>query len=82
MSFSETMQKECLRRVSFPPPVYLVETFFSLLSPAAGMAQNAGLPSHFSEPRGPADRPFRVLFFLCRAPFSEATEPRPFWYGC
>ena len=26
--------------------------------------------------------PFRALFRLSRRPFSDATEPRPFWYGC
>jgi hypothetical protein len=35
-------------------------------------------PNHRHRPR---DR-FRAAFRLSRPTFSEATEPRPFWYGC
>ena len=35
-------------------------------------------PNHRRQPKGP----FRGLFCLSRPSFSEATEPRPFWYGC
>ena len=58
------------------------DILFPTLRSAAGMPQNAGLPGHLSEPRGQPDRPFWAVFRLSRPTFSDATEPRPFWYGC
>ena len=58
---SASQRKECLRRVSFPPPRRPVGTFFFLRSAAAGTAQNVGLTARLSEPPGPAERPFRAV---------------------
>jgi hypothetical protein len=69
-------------RISFAPPVHPFGTFFSLHSPSAGMAQNAVLLGHLSEPGVPARKPTLGGFRLSPAPFSNATEPRSFWYGC
>jgi Phage terminase large subunit (GpA) len=44
-------------RIPLPPPVCLFGTFFFCALRRAGSAQNAGLRSHLSEPRGPADWP-------------------------
>ena len=38
----------------------------------------ANCPNHGGRPPGP----LRAVFRLSRPTFSDATEPRPFWYGC
>jgi hypothetical protein len=38
----------------------------------------ADCPNH----QDPSITPLRAVFRLSRPTFSEATEPRPFWYGC
>ena len=83
--FRESGAYEQRRRVRSrlpAPPVSPVGTFFSRRSAPAGTARNAGLRGHSSEPRGRAPRPFWAISCLSSAPFSDATEPRPFWYGC
>jgi hypothetical protein len=49
---------------------------------AVGIPQTAAIPGKLSEPLGPLEGPLRAVFRLSRPTFSEATEPRPFWYGC
>ena len=48
----------------------------------AGTAQNAGLCGHLSEPRAAADKLISAAFRLSQPGLSDATEPRPYWYGC
>jgi hypothetical protein len=62
-------EKECSRRVSFPPPRHPVGTLFSLRSTPAGTAQNAGLSAHLSEPRRRAPRPILGHFLSLFGPF-------------
>jgi hypothetical protein len=46
---------------------------------APGMRAFAAIcPNQAWRPTGP----FWAVFRLSAAPFSDATEPRPFWYGC
>jgi hypothetical protein len=59
-----------------------VRDVFFLRSAGAGTAHNAGFSGRLSEPRGRLRRPFWAISCLSSAPFSDATEPRPFWYGC
>jgi hypothetical protein len=67
--------------VPLPPPVHPVETFFIARPTPVQTAQNLGLCAHMSEPPSPAEGPVSGPFPLFRSTFSEATEPRPFWYG-
>ena len=68
--------------VPLPPPRHPVGTFFFLRSQPAGTPQSAAIPGKSSEPGGLARGPISGRFRLSRLTFSEATEPRPFWYGC
>jgi hypothetical protein len=80
--FSAPQRKECLRRVSFPPPLCPVGTFFSAPDQRSETrrmrAFAANCPNHERRCR----RPFWAVFRLYPPLFSDATEPRPFWYGC
>ena len=64
-------------RVSFPPPVFTRETFFSLRSAPAETPQNAGLSAHLSEPRAPADRPIWGRFPSLPVPFLWRNRTTP-----
>ena len=56
-------------RVPSAPPVSALGTFFFLLSPPSGTAQNAGLSGLLSEPQAPPERPFSGRFPSLCAPF-------------
>jgi hypothetical protein len=49
---------------------------------SVGSAQNAGFSGRLSEPQTLLGGPVRAVFRLSPAPFSDATEPSPVWYGC
>jgi hypothetical protein len=59
-----------------PPPVASRDILF-LVSPAAGPAQNAGLPGHLSEPREPAWKPNLGPFLSLSSPFLRRNRTTP-----
>ena len=61
---------------------WLARQNVSQRAPAGQMGTHDGITlcdlTEHSRIRGP----FWAVFLLRRATFSDATEPRPFWYGC
>ena len=65
---------------SAKPPIrdILFPLLISGRKPAEVRPSPANCPNHEDGLRGP----FWAISCLSSAPFSDATEPRPFWYGC
>jgi hypothetical protein len=81
-SCSTPQRKECLERASFPPPTRPVGTFFCVIRRRPECRRMRAFavicPNHEHRPGSP----FWAVFRFSPAPFSDTTEPRPFWYGC
>ena len=79
---SEPERKECLRRVSPSASPAVRDILFPPLISGRNAAECGHSWQIVRTTRTPRYPRFRPFFRLSRPPFSETTEPRPFWYGC